>query len=278
MPLAVTALLLGHPATAQELDQLLMQLGSRQSSHAEPGRLNRRCVVMQSSMSRYVCLLLAHAAAGPSTEQHAAAHGGHARVPFVHDNTVASEEHHPNKQLWWQHQQGVNGSSSSSGSGSGSSSSSGRGGSSRAAALAVTEYMPSHEQMTASCAQQLSQTCPRPRYAYPRGHVHPLCDPQASWAHAFAALRTALLQAQQQLQDLPSGVARFEVPMPRGCAALRWLKGQQETVAQYHQVCVLYLCISKSSVVAAGWLPSMHGLPAVAMRSHTYALAATLRI
>ncbi|KIY97080.1 Isochorismate synthase 2, partial [Monoraphidium neglectum] len=58
--------------------------------------------------------------------------------------------------------------------------------------------------------------------------------PQPSWQRAAAALRAAAAAALPQLAALSSGVVRWEVPLPRGCSASRWLRGQD--AASHHQV------------------------------------------
>lgn len=62
-------------------------------------------------------------------------------------------------------------------------------------------------------------------------HVLP---PQPSWQQAAAALRTAVASVLPRLSALSSGVVRWEVPLPRGCSAARWLRGQDASA--HHQV------------------------------------------
>jgi len=58
--------------------------------------------------------------------------------------------------------------------------------------------------------------------------------PAATWHQAAAALRAAIAAALPRLAPLSSGVVRWEVPLPRGCSAARWLRGQDD--AAHHQV------------------------------------------
>ena len=56
--------------------------------------------------------------------------------------------------------------------------------------------------------------------------------PQASLDHAVEALKNAVVSyglEDRLLGGLSSGVLRIEVPLPRGCTALRWLQGQSGT-------------------------------------------------
>lgn len=50
--------------------------------------------------------------------------------------------------------------------------------------------------------------------------------PQPCWQQAAAALRAAVAAELPRLAALSSGVVRWEVPLPRGCSAARWLRGQ----------------------------------------------------
>jgi hypothetical protein len=59
-------------------------------------------------------------------------------------------------------------------------------------------------------------------------------EPQPSWHHAADVLRAALAAALPRLAPLSSGVVRWEVPLPRGCSAARWLRGQD--AGAHHQV------------------------------------------
>jgi isochorismate synthase/2-succinyl-5-enolpyruvyl-6-hydroxy-3-cyclohexene-1-carboxylate synthase/2-succinyl-6-hydroxy-2,4-cyclohexadiene-1-carboxylate synthase/O-succinylbenzoate synthase len=58
--------------------------------------------------------------------------------------------------------------------------------------------------------------------------------PQPGLQQAAASLGAALAAALPRLRPLSSGVVRWEVPVPRGCSAARWLRGQD--VAAHHQV------------------------------------------
>jgi hypothetical protein len=58
--------------------------------------------------------------------------------------------------------------------------------------------------------------------------------PQPSLQQAAAALRAALGAALPRLRPLSSGVVRWEVAVPRGCSAARWLRGQD--AGTHHQV------------------------------------------
>ncbi|MEW5311204.1 MAG: hypothetical protein WDW38_002939 [Sanguina aurantia] len=53
-------------------------------------------------------------------------------------------------------------------------------------------------------------------------------EPQVTHAQAVAALAEAVVGAAAGLQGLRSGVVRFEAPLPRGCTAASWLKGQAQ--------------------------------------------------
>ena len=58
--------------------------------------------------------------------------------------------------------------------------------------------------------------------------------PQPCWQQAAAALRQAVAAELPRLAALSSGVVRWEVPLPRGCSAARWLRGQD--AGAHHQV------------------------------------------
>ena len=60
--------------------------------------------------------------------------------------------------------------------------------------------------------------------------------PQPGWRAAAAALAAAVSEAAPRLAPLSSGVARWEVPLPAGCSAARWLRGQEALGDAHHRV------------------------------------------
>jgi hypothetical protein len=70
---------------------------------------------------------------------------------------------------------------------------------------------------------------------------------QVSMAEAAAWLASTLQTSATELQQYSSGVVRFEVPLPRGTSALRWLRGQQQGQQQQEALPLVYFCSRQSS-------------------------------
>lgn len=80
----------------------------------------------------------------------------------------------------------------------------------------------------------------------------PLCN---SLQGAVEALREAIQDAQPQLQRHARGTFRFEASLPRGCSALRWLKGQSSSLVPH----IYFSCRRSSAPSSPGILQAEAG-------------------